>query len=253
MLKDLSLKLLQLRTWCDSELLVQVLVRVAVGSEGIGLTSCTVEGEDQLNAEPLSKWFLRHEPLQLGQKLRVLTGFQRRVHSFLLGGQSEVLEPSYVERRSPFQRRIREHRATHELERLLIQPESRPVFGGSRLRHPALKLLDVQGVTIATREGIPARCCRDPPWAKDAPQFRDVDTNEMLCARGSSVAPHAVDQSTRGHRRPSLEDKYAQNRAGTSARKLHSPTIDAHLERPERQEDEARHVGESIAADLYLR
>ncbi len=93
MVEDGSLEALELIVRLEPELLVQQPPARAVDLERVCLAAAAIEGQHQLAAQTLPQRLLAHEPLELGNQLRVPAERELGLDPLLERGQPLLLQP----------------------------------------------------------------------------------------------------------------------------------------------------------------
>ena len=117
MAKDLRLKLLELRTGFDSELVDEAGACVLVHLEGLGLPARAIEREHQLTAERLAQRMLAGEPLELADHVAVQPELELGVDALADHDEPKLLEPSDLRLREVVECELRERRPAPQRER----------------------------------------------------------------------------------------------------------------------------------------
>ena len=172
MVEDGSLEALELIVRLEPELLVQQPPARAVDLERVCLAAAAIEGQHQLAAQTFPQWLLAHEPLELGNQLRVAP-------------QRELGLDPLLERRQPllFQpRSLGAGEGVAQLGQRRSTPQGQPFpeqpggLGGllrARRRHQPLEAMEVE-LTVADPDEVAGGLRQDQIPAERLAQLGDV-------------------------------------------------------------------------------
>ena len=215
--QDRRLKLPQLRTRVDADLVRELAVRVVIGVEGLRLPAGSVQREHEQTRQPLAGGMLGDQPPQVGDELRVPARGERGLHPDLDRRQPLLLEPLDVALREPLEGEVGERRSTPQRERL-AQDGRRVVRAVVAQRAAAVvdQPLEPLGVELA-RLDVEAvaggRGRHDVPVAERLAQARDMDLDRPHRARRRLVTPQRLGELLRAHRLVGPQQQHGQDSA----------------------------------------
>ena len=118
LLEDVALERLELRPGLDAELVHEPAAEIAIHGEGLGLAPARIEGTHELAREPLAKWTVGDERLQLRDELVVVAEREVGIDALLERRQARLFEPACRSLREGLVGDLRQRRAAPEGESL---------------------------------------------------------------------------------------------------------------------------------------
>ena len=116
--QDGSLQLLQCNAGLEAQLDVQVLTRLPVHRETLGLPATAVQREHQLRAQAFTQRLLRNRCLELAHQSRVPAERELGVDALLHGGEAKFLQALHLDPRERLELEIGEGPAAPQRLRL---------------------------------------------------------------------------------------------------------------------------------------
>ena len=148
--QDRVLQRAELRPGLDAEVVGELLARLAVGVERLGLAAAAVEGEHQLPGEPLARRVLGDQLPQLADELGVPAGGQVGLDARLQRGQPLLLEPRDLGLRERLERQVGERRPAPQARAPRAGPRGVLGLPGGQRAPPVLdQPLEALGVELA--------------------------------------------------------------------------------------------------------
>ena len=198
----------------DPELVDECAPSLLVGVQRLGLASATVEGEDQLRAQPLAQRILLDEPLQLAGQLVVPTGFEVLIDALLETCESRVLQPGDLRPGKAARTELRQRFPAPERERV-----ARLALLSEPLKTGQVELALFHPQQVARLPG------RDPLLAEHLPEPRDVHLERLLRGLRRSVLPQAVGQPVGRDDAVRVEEEHRQERALLRPAEIEEPAL----------------------------
>jgi hypothetical protein len=215
----------QLGAGLDADLLDQRGPGRAVGLERVGLAAAAVQREHPLRVQPLAQRLCEHQRLELADHVAVASRLEVALDRELGGAQPQLFQPADLGGGERLAGDVVERGPAPQRQRL-----ARPPGGDEPLeaRHVELVGCEPQLVTVATRDDVHAVAGRGERLA----QLRHVELHELRGGGRRRVAPEAVDQPVRRHRRAGVEREHRQQRARLARADGDGTPVDAGLYGP---------------------
>jgi hypothetical protein len=201
---------LELRAWLDADVLDELLARVAVGRERVGLPAAAVQRQQPLRVQPLAQRVLGQQGVDLADDLLVAACSQVGVDGQLRGRQAQRLEPADLRTGERLVGDVGERVAAEERERL---PRAIAWGAAGRLAHQPLEpqrvdelAVDQQLVRAPTRDDL-----RAAVGSHDLAQAPDVVLDHLRGARRRFLTPEPFDQALGGDEPVRFQAEHGQH------------------------------------------
>ena len=234
LLQDGRLHGAELGSGLHADLLGQLLPRLAVGVERLGLAPAAVERDHQLAGEPLARRILRHQLPQLRYELGMPAGGGVGLDAQLERAQALFLEPRDLGLGERLERQVGERRAAPQAGGL-AQQGRRLVRAARRQGAAALldELREALGVQLARLHTQPVAGRRRGDYlvvAERLAQAGDVHLNGPDRARRCVLAPQRTRKALGTHRLIGMQKQNGENSARLIASQGDDAVIAEHLE-----------------------
>jgi hypothetical protein len=200
----------QLGPRLEAHLLDQHRPRLAVGLQRVGLAAGAVQREHPLRVQALLERMRGDEPLELGDRLAVASGRERRVDRQLARPQPELLEAADLRAGERLVGEVAQRLAAPQLERVM---RGGGAVAGGLLDEPleADRVdgvgADAQLVAAAAGDDLGLGALEQPA------QLRDVELHHLHAAGGRVLAPEPLDQLVGRHRGVGPQPQHREHRA----------------------------------------
>ena len=196
LVEDPLLQIAQVRRRIKAHLSNEVVARLLVCAQCLGLASAPVEGKHLLSAEPLAKRMLFGERLEFGDQLPVISKFQVRIHTMFDRRHPELAEACPLRREMGEAVNIGIRMATPQSQS--FSERLRPLLGVARSGCLGKSILEYEGIDIGT-VGIEnvARPARLDDLAQFTTQIRHIRLNRTPRTLRWLVTVDAVNKEIR--------------------------------------------------------
>ena len=188
MRENLALKLPELATRFEPELVGQQHSSSLVGVERVGLTAGAIERKHELGTEVFAERMLVHERLEFADDRRVATGREVGLDPQLHARESELFESSDLGLGEWLVCELRERSPAPEPHRI-----SERSVRDEPLEAVEIELASFDAQLVAGRSG------HDPLAPECASQLRDVDLERLRRRCGWALAPERANQRIGGN------------------------------------------------------
>ena len=172
MVEDGFLEALELVVRLEPELVVQQPPARAIDLERVRLAAAAIEGQHQLAAQTFPQWLLAHEPLELGNQLRVAPQRELGLDPLLARRQQLLFQPGSLGAGEGVAQ-LGQRDSTPERQPF---PEQRCGLGGllrARRRHQQLEAMEVE-LAVADPDEVAGGLGQDQIPAERLAQLGDV-------------------------------------------------------------------------------
>jgi len=184
---------LELIVRLESELLVQQPPARAVDLERVCLAAAAIEGQHQLAAQTFPQRLLAHEPLELGNQLRVAPQRELGLDPLPERGQPLLFQPRSLAAGEGVAE-LRQRRSTPQGQPFPVQPGGLGGLLRAGRRYQQLEAMEVE-FTIADPDEIAGGLRQDQIPAERLAQLGDVHLERRRGGGGRIRVPELVDQA----------------------------------------------------------